>query len=98
MEDLNSNSVSVTFDNLPSFVAKLSHDVSVIRNQLQELKNSFEPKTPCEYLTRIEVAEMLKCDISTVHNWTTKGKLIKYCIGNKSYYKRKEVESAIIAI
>ena len=68
MENQNSN--SITFDNMPSVVAKVCNEVSIIRNQLEELKNSFEPKTPNEYLTRNEVAEMLKCDLSTVHNWT----------------------------
>jgi excisionase family DNA binding protein len=51
-----------------------------------------------EYLTSSEVAELLKCDISTVYNWTKKGKLKKYCNGDKTYYKRSEVESALIAI
>ncbi|WP_052461135.1 helix-turn-helix domain-containing protein [Psychroserpens mesophilus] len=94
----NQNSNSITFDNLPSAVAKVSNEVSIIRNQLEELKNSFEPKTPDENLTRDEVAKILKCDVSTVHNWTVKGKLKKYGIGNKVYYKRAEVEAAIIAI
>lgn len=88
----------ITFDSVPSTVAKVFNEVSIIRTQLDELKNSFEPKTPTEWLTRSEVAEMLKCDISTVHNWTKKGKLKKYCIGDRTYYKRSEVESALIAI
>jgi excisionase family DNA binding protein len=96
MENQNSN--PITFDNMPNAVAKVCNEVSIIRNQLEELKNSIKPKTPNEYLTRSEVAEMLKCDLSTVHNWTVKGKLKKYCIGNRTYYKRAEVESAIIAI
>lgn len=83
---------------MPITVAKVFNEVSIIRNQLDELKNSFEPKSPTELLTRNEVAEMLKCDISTVHNWTKKGKLKKYCIGDRTYYKRTEVESALIAI
>ena len=83
---------------MPITVAKVFNEVSIIRNQLDELKNSFEPKSPTEWLTRNEVAEMLKCDISTVHNWTKKGKLKKYCIGDRTYYKRTEVESALIAI
>jgi hypothetical protein len=94
----NQNLTSVTFDNMPSVVAKMSNDVSIIKSELKELKESFEPKSPCEYLTRSEVAKMLKCDISTIHNWTVKGKLLKHCIGNRTYYKRVEVESALIAI
>jgi len=67
-----------------------------INIQLKELKQSFEPKTPPELLTRNEVAEMLKCDISTIHNWTKKGKLIPYGIGNRVYYKRSEIELVLI--
>jgi excisionase family DNA binding protein len=92
------NLTPITFDNMPSAVAQVYNEVSIIRNQLEELKNSFEPKTPNEYLTRYEVAEMLKCDLSTVHNWTAKGKLKKFCIGNRTYYKRTQVEAALIAI
>jgi excisionase family DNA binding protein len=94
----NNKSEQITFDNMPGAVAKVYKEVSIIRAQLEELKNSFEPKTPTEYLTRNEVAEMLKCDASTIHNWTKKGKLVKHCLGNRTYYKRSEVEAAIIAI
>ena len=69
-----------------------------LQDQLNELKQSFEPKAPSEYLTRNEVAEMLKCDLSTLWNWAKKGKLIPYGIGNRVYYKRSEIESAILRI
>lgn len=66
-----------------------------LQNQLTELRQNFEPKTPTVYLTRSEVAEMLKCDLSTIHNWTKKGKLKAYGIGNRVYYKRHEVEAVL---
>jgi excisionase family DNA binding protein len=66
-----------------------------LQNQLNELKQNFAPKAPVEYLTRAEVAEMFKCDLSTVHNWTKKGKLKPYGIGNRVYYKRNEVEAVL---
>jgi excisionase family DNA binding protein len=66
-----------------------------IQNQIAELKQNFEPKIPNEYLTRTELAELLKCDISTIHNWTKKGKLKPYSIGNRVYYKRAEVEAVL---
>lgn len=68
-----------------------------LQNQLTEIKKSFEPKTPNEYLTRHELADLLKCDVSTIHNWTVKGKLIPYGIGNRVYYKRNEVEAVLLA-
>ena len=69
-----------------------------VKTQLQDLKKHFQPKEPNEYLTRVEVAEMLKIDLSSVHNWTKKGILTSYQIGGRVYYKRAEVESAIIEL
>jgi excisionase family DNA binding protein len=89
---------SLTFDNMPSAVAKVCFEISIIKEQLEEIKSSLEPKSPTEFLTRKEVADLLKCDLSTVHNWTKKGKLTKYCIGDRTYYKRSEIELALKAI
>lgn len=66
-----------------------------LQNQLTDLKNNFTPKVPEEYLTRAEVAEVFKCDLSTVHNWCKKGKLKPYGLGNRVYFKRHEVEQVL---
>jgi excisionase family DNA binding protein len=69
-----------------------------VKLQLDELRKEFQPKTPTEYLTRAEVAKMLKIDLSSVHNWGKSGKLIRHAIGNRIYFKRSEVEAAIIKL
>jgi len=69
--------------------------ISGLKAQLVELKKELEPKEPSEYLTRNEVKDLLKVDLSTVHNWTKRGKLHSYGLGNRVYYKRSEVEAAI---
>ena len=69
-----------------------------VRRQLEELKKNFQPKEPTEYLTRQAVSKMFSIDLSTVHNWTKKGKLIPYGLGGRIYYKRSEIESALIEI
>jgi len=69
-----------------------------VKIQFEELKKSFQPKEPTELLTRSEVAELLKCDLSTVHNWTKKGLLVAYSIGARVYYKRRQVENAIVEL
>lgn len=66
-----------------------------LETKLNELKSSFEPKSAPEYITRQELANQLKCDLSTIHNWTKKGKLKAYGIGNRVYYKRSEVEAIL---
>lgn len=69
-----------------------------LQNQLTELKTNFQPKQAIELLTRNEVSELLKCDLSTLHNWVKKGKLTPYGIGNRIYFKRSEVESALVCL
>ena len=69
-----------------------------LQNQIKELNQKFEPKKPIEYLTRSEVSIFLKCDLSTIHNYCKRGKLIPYGIGNRIYFKRSEVESALVCL
>lgn len=68
------------------------------QTEIENLKKHFQPKEPDEFMTRYEVAEFLKCDISTIHNWTIKGKLLPYGIGNRVYYKRSEVLNSLIPL
>ena len=63
-----------------------------------ELSKEFQPKQPTQYLSRNEVAAMLQIDLSTVHNWTKSGKIQSYGIGGRVYYKRQEVENAIVEL
>lgn len=69
-----------------------------IKIQIEDLKSHFTPKEPTEYLTRKEVSQLFKVDISTIHNWTVKGILKAYSIGRRVYYKRSEVEQEIIKL
>ena len=69
-----------------------------VKSQLDQLKKSFEPKTPEELLTRSETAKLLKINLSTLYLWTKKGKVKSYGISGKVYYKRSEVESSLIEL
>lgn len=71
---------------------------SDLKNQLDEIKRNFEPKRPTEFLTRSETSALLKINLSTLYLWTKKGKLQSYGISGKVYYKRSEVESALIEL
>jgi hypothetical protein len=78
---------------------QLRNDINQdVKSLLDELKKSFEPKTPVELLGRRDTAKLLKINLSTLHLWTVKGVLKKYGISGKVYYKRSEVESALIAL
>ena len=76
-------------------VAKLR---SSWNEDLENLRIDLQPKSTEEYLTRNDVSQMLKVDLSTVHNWTKEGKLRRYGIGKRIYYKRSEIENALVEI
>lgn len=69
-----------------------------VKTELERITKQFQPKEPTEFLTRHEVADLLKVDLSTLHNWAKKGKLKRYGIGHRVYYKRAEVESSIVPL
>ena len=69
-----------------------------VKSQLDQLKKSFEPKSPEELLTRSETAKLLKINLSTLYLWTKKKRVKSYGISGKVYYKRSEVESSLIEL
>lgn len=71
-----------------------------IKEEINQLKDNFQPKEPEELLTRNEVADLFKIDLSSVHNWTKKGKLKSYGISGSArvYYKRSEINKLLIQI
>ncbi len=54
------------------------------------------PETGTDYITRKEVARIFRVSVVTVHDWTNKGILTAYKIGNKVFYKHHEVEKALV--
>jgi len=84
--------ISVTPEQLQNAI------IEGVKSQLTELKKEFQPKQPTEYMTRTEVKQMLQVDLSTIHNWTVKNILTSYAVGGRVYFKRKEVEQAIIKL
>lgn len=62
---------------------------------LSKLKEELLPKKPEEFLTRNDVADLLKINVNTVDRWTKDGKLVRYGIGDRIFYKRSEVEESI---
>jgi len=73
--------------------------VQDIKNSLiPELSKQFQPKEPTEYLSRTEVAKLLKVDISSIHNYTKRGILTSFGIGGRVLYKRKQIENAIVEL
>jgi hypothetical protein len=77
---------------------ELKNDIESLKNDLAEIKLNLKPKEPTKYLGRKEVAEMLDVNISTIHNWTVKGILTALQIGGRIYYKKADIEAAMIKL
>lgn len=69
-----------------------------LKAEILLLFKNFQPKTTEEYLTRQDVAELCQVDISTVNNWKNNGILNAYGLGGRVYFKRSEIEKAMIKI
>lgn len=69
-----------------------------VQSQLKEFLEVYKPKQPNDYLTRKEVAELFKVDLSTVHNWCKSGKLKPLGIGARVYFLRSDVEKSLIPL
>lgn len=72
--------------------------IQSIVDEVKEIKSNFQPKEPTEYMTRSEVAQMLSVNLSTIHNYCKRSILQPYGIGARVYFKRDEVEAAIVKL
>ena len=66
-----------------------------IKTQLDEFLQNFKPKQQDAYLTRQEVAELFKVDVSTIHNWCKTGKLKPYGIGSRVYFLQSDIHNCL---
>jgi excisionase family DNA binding protein len=69
-----------------------------VEEKLNTFKEHFQSKEPTNWVTRKDVSEILSISIVTVDDWTRKGILTAYRIGNQKRFKRSEVENALTKI
>lgn len=69
-----------------------------LKVQLKKLKQDLTEKLQETLLTRPETAEFLKISTSTLSKWTSEGTLSSYGIGGRVYYKRSEIEKALVKL
>ena len=68
-----------------------------VKKTIDIKNNSKNPKEKSEenYLTRKEVAKLLRVSLPTLHEWTKEGILISHRIGKRVLYRLEEIKSAI---
>lgn len=85
-----------TIQFIPLEPQQLQEEIAnTVKGQLQQFFNDIKLRQAEEWLTRDEVAKMLKVNISTINNWKKSGKLISYGIGNRIYFRKTEVEESL---
>jgi excisionase family DNA binding protein len=69
-----------------------------VRTELKSIIQNLQPKKQPKYLTRKEVAIILKVSLVTLSDWNKKGILKPYRLGNLIRYKTEEIDQALISI
>src|SRR5438874_1333287 len=55
-------------------------------------------KPQSKFISRQEVAKLLKISLPTLNEWTKLGWLLSYKMGNRVLYKQEEVEQALCKV
>lgn len=76
----------------------LLSQIGELAKEVSALKAQVAPPPQLEYITRKEVAAILKVSLVTVNDWRNRGILTCYKIGNQVRYKRHEVEAALVQV
>ena len=66
--------------------------------RIEEILEKISSQNSEKFLTRKETSQLLKVSLTTLYYWTKKGKIPAYSIQNRIYYKRSEIENALIKI
>lgn len=67
----------------------------IIDQKIRDFQPTQNKAEQTEFITRQEVAELLKITLPTLHEWTKLGWLQSYKLGNRVLYKKQEVEQAL---
>jgi len=85
IEGIGANDLFARLDQMESAISALS-------------ANPKHTATPpqADYISRREVANIFKISLVTVNDWVNKGILQAYKVANRVYFKRSEVENALV--
>lgn len=70
----------------------------VIKEELLEVRKQLQEKDSDVLMSRQETCEFLKISITTLWQWTKKGKIESYGIGNRVYYKKEDLLKSLVLL
>ncbi|WP_372751606.1 helix-turn-helix domain-containing protein [Labilibaculum sp.] len=83
---MDSKSKEVNFDYLKELIREVISE---------ELKKGNKPKDETKFRTRLEVAELLKITLPTLHEYTKEGRIQAMRIGRRVLYSEQAVQEAL---
>jgi len=84
---------TVLFEMEPKQVMRLFKG---LQKQIADLNTKLDEQKPIEWVPRAKVADLFQVSLVTVHRWSVEGKIKPYAIGSKIFYKRHELDKALI--
>ncbi|MEB8328310.1 helix-turn-helix domain-containing protein [Flavobacteriaceae bacterium KMM 6897] len=88
---------NLKFEDMPKAMEQVLQKLALLEEELKNIKENFQPKEAEDLMTRQEVVDYFKISFPTLHQWTNHGILCCYRIGNRVYYKRKEIENRLVS-
>ena len=82
---------------LPIFNELLEKIGQLIDSKIGHVQQPTE-KTNSKFISRLEVAKLLKISLPTLNEWTKLGRLLSYKMGNRVLYNAQEVENALCKV
>ena len=86
------NQVLFTGINLNELLEKIGQ---VIDSKLNQAAAQNSKQNQSDFITRRDVADLLKISLPTLNDWTKLGWLQAYKLGNRVLYKKDEIELAV---
>lgn len=65
-----------------------------VDQKLNIFEKKFQPKEPTQWLTRKEVSKIFSVSLVTIADWSKKGILKPFRIGNRVRFRRIDIENA----
>lgn len=88
---------NLKFEDLPEAIELLLKKVTNLEIELDNIRENYQPIQPIELMSRKETADFFKVSLVTITNWVKYGILTSYKIGNRVFFKRSELISAMYA-
>lgn len=67
-----------------------------IQEKLDKFSQNFKPKDPTVWLSRKDVCELLGISLVTIHDWSKKGILHPFKMGNRVRFRRSDIEQTLL--